>query len=116
MTTNTGQVTAGVDTVTRTVEYVIDGAEPMTMSWGHQQFRPRRLVVTVERTAEADWKMKAVDAHGPRLLKSGKDGGEERERDLCAGVRRDEGWIHVVDPDAPQWAADCVERTIREAR
>lgn len=116
MTISASQVAAGVHRVTRTVEYLIDGAEPMKMSYGYRQFTPRRLVVTVERASDVDWRMKAVVADGPRLLKSGKHGQEERERDLRPRVSRDGGWINILDPDAPQWVADCVGQTIREAR
>ncbi|MDH6284033.1 hypothetical protein [Prescottella agglutinans] len=114
--TSTARVAFTAHTVTRTVEYTIDGAGPMTMGWGYQQFTPRRLVVTVERTADADWAMKAVVAHGPRLLKSGKDGQDMRERDLHTRVSGVDGLVYCLVPEAPDWVDDCVHHTMREAR
>ncbi|NKS77975.1 hypothetical protein GS539_19320 [Rhodococcus hoagii] len=102
-----------ISTITRTVEYTIDGADPMTMSYGHQQFTPRRLIVTVSGAPGVTPGLLDCTAYGPRRLKSGKDGQEERDRNLRNGYVNDGGkWVYRIDPNAPQWVTDCVNQTI----
>lgn len=103
-----------VRNITRTVEFTIEGSEPVVMSYGEQRFTPRRLVVTVAGAPGATPDLIDCTGYGPRLLKSGKDGQEERDRDFRAGYYDGEKWAYAIESHAPQWVTDCVNQAIRE--
>ncbi|WP_420878970.1 hypothetical protein [Rhodococcus sp. (in: high G+C Gram-positive bacteria)] len=110
------QVLVSVGTITRTVEYTVAGAGPMTMDYGHQQFTPRQAVVTVEQPAGRQWAVKTFIVRGPRLLKSGKDGQDVRERNVCRRQHVDGQWVPIPEENAPEWVHDLIDQTIRRAQ
>lgn len=98
----------------RNVTYTLDNADPFLPAYS-QAFTPRRVVLHIRRTAGQPWAIDSMTAYGPRLLKSGADGKEERSAQLCTWDVLNGRPSVVVSPDAPQWAHDIADHTLREA-
>ncbi|WP_137726495.1 hypothetical protein [Prescottella subtropica] len=113
---DTDHVVVSVGTISHTVEYTVAGAGPMTMDYGHQQFTPQQAVVTVERQVGREWAVKAFIARGLRVLKSGKNGQDMRERNVCRGQLIDGRWVPMPADDAPAWVHDLIAQTIQDAQ